>query len=177
MNQKNIKERIKEYFLNNPTEKLRVRQIERKVKVPLPSVIRYTKELVKERILRTEEISEIKLFSANFGSNEYLLEKKLNNIKQIYTSGLIDHLIEEYSNPAIILFGSFSRGEDIESSDIDIYIETSTKEKINIEKFEKILQKDIQIFQEKDIKNISNPHLANNIVNGITLNGSIEVFK
>ena len=50
MERKNIKERIKEYFLNNPTEKLRVRQIERKVKVPLPSAIRYTKELVKEGV-------------------------------------------------------------------------------------------------------------------------------
>ena len=65
MKTKSIKQRIKEHFLNNPTAKLRVRQIERKVKVPHPSVIRYTKELVKEKILDTEEIANIKLFKAN----------------------------------------------------------------------------------------------------------------
>ena len=177
MRTNNIKQKVKEYFLNNPTKKLRVRQIERTLNLPLPSIIRYTKELVKEKILEIENIANIKLFKANYGSSEYLLEKKLHNIKQLYTSGLINYLIEEYSNPPIILFGSFSRGEDIEDSDIDIYIETPAKDKPNLEKFEKILQKEIQVFIHKNLKNISNPHLANNIINGMTLNGFIEIIE
>jgi len=177
MKTKNIKQKIKEHFLKNPTTKLRVRQIERTLKLPLPSIIRYTKELTEEKILKTENIANIKLFTANYNSPEYLLEKKLHNIKSLYTSNLIPHLIEEYSNPAIILFGSFSNGEDIEDSDIDIYIQTPTKKKIPLNKFKKILEKNIQVFQEKNLKDISNPHLANNIINGITLNGSVEVFK
>ena len=60
---KNIKERVKEHFLKNPSSKLRVRQIERELKLPLPSVIRYCKELEKEGILKKTEISETVFYS------------------------------------------------------------------------------------------------------------------
>ncbi|MBI2109604.1 hypothetical protein HYT58_00325, partial [Candidatus Woesearchaeota archaeon] len=52
MKVRNIKEKIKESFFINPTVKLRVRQIERKLEIPLPSAIRYIKELEKEGILK-----------------------------------------------------------------------------------------------------------------------------
>lgn len=176
MKTKNIKEKIKEYFMENPTERLRVRQIERKLKLPLPSVIRYTKELEKEDILKTEEIGGAKLYSANRSSANFLLEKKLFNIRSIYNSGLISYLIEELSNPTIVLFGSYSRGEDIETSDIDLYIEIPKELKLNLEKFEKILGKEIQVFVHKSINEIGNKEVVNNIINGITLNGFMEVF-
>jgi len=172
-----IKERIKGYFFDNPTSKMRVRQIERKVGVPLPSAIRYTKELEKEGILFSLTIANIKVYSADRSSKNYLLDKRLHNIRKVFKSGLIDYLIEKYSNPAIILFGSYSRGEDIESSDIDFYIETPTKKEFSYEKFEKKLNRRIQLFVHKEIKKVSNPLLANNIINGIVLNGFVEVFK
>jgi len=177
MKAKNIKNKIKEYFLKNPTVKLRVRQIERAIKVPLPSVIRYTKELVNEEILKIQEVSDVRFFTASRTSKEYLIEKRLFNIKQLYDSGLIDYLVNFYSNPLIIVFGSFSKGEDVESSDIDIYIETPSKKKVNLEEFEERLNKKIQLFVYSNIKKIPNPMLANNLLNGINLNGSVEVFK
>jgi predicted nucleotidyltransferase len=177
MKLKSIKENIKEFFLQNPTEKLRVRQIERQLKLPLPSVIRYTKELEKEKLLRHERIANITLYSADRSSKEYLLEKRFFNIKQLYNSGLVQFLIDQYSNPAIITFGSFAKGEDIEKSDIDIYIETPSKKTINLEKFENLLKRKIQLFVYPKIKKVPNPMLANNILNGINVNGFVEVFK
>jgi len=177
MIRKSIKETIKEYFLINPTAKLRVREIERTLNLPLPSVIRYCKELEKERILITLKIGNITFYTANRSNDKFLLEKKLHNIKLIYESGLIEYLKQELSNPAIVLFGSFAKGEDTEESDIDLYIETPSKKKITLKKFEIFLKRDIQVFQHKNIKEISNPHLANNVINGITLNNYIEVFK
>src|SRR3989344_7597466 len=174
MKTKNIKQKIKEYFFLHPTEKLRVRQIERIVKVPLPSVIRYAKELEKEEIIQSNIISNIKVYSADRSSKEFLVEKKLFNIKSLYDSEVVDHIIKELSNPVIILFGSYSKGEDIEKSDIDLYIQTPSKKSINLKKYEKILQRSIQIFIFSDIKKISNPMLVNNILNGIVLNGYIE---
>jgi len=76
MKTNNIKGKIKQYFFLNPTIKLRVRQIERIVKVPLPSVIRYTKELEKESILISSEIANIRVFLANRASKQFLLEKR-----------------------------------------------------------------------------------------------------
>ena len=177
MTRKNIKNKIKEYFFLNPTLKLRVRQIERVVKVPLPSVIRYTRELDEEQILNSSEIANITTYSADRTSKQFLLEKKLFNIQQLFSSELIKFLVEELSNQTVVVFGSYSRGEDIEKSDIDLYIETPSKKKINLEKFEKILQRKIQVFVYNNIQDIENKELINNIVNGITLNGFVEVFK
>lgn len=173
----NIKEKIKEFFFINPTSKLRVRQIERKIKIPLPSVIRYVKELEHEKILNKEVISGISTYSADRSSQTYLIEKRAFNLKQIFISGLIDYFVNEYSNPVIVLFGSYSKGEDTENSDIDLYIETRKKQTFNLEKFEKILKRKIQVFNHKNIKEISNLNLANNIINGITLNNFLEVFQ
>src|SRR3989344_2445160 len=107
MNTKNIKSRIKEYFLLNPTTRLRVRQIERELKAPLPSVIRYTKELEHEGILQRIVIAQVVFYAANRTSSHFLQEKKLFNLRSLYNSGLIPFLIEGYSNPSIILFGSY----------------------------------------------------------------------
>ncbi len=177
MKTKDIKRRIKEYFFLHPTTRLRVRQIERLVPVPLPSAIRYTKELEQEKLIKGSEIANIKVYSADRSSKNYLLEKKLFNIKQLFASGAIDFLLEELSNPTIILFGSYSRGEDIETSDIDLYIETPSKKKLDLSSFEKKLQRKIQLLVHKNIKSIENRELANNIINGIPLHGFLEVFR
>ena len=177
MKRKDIKQKIKNYFFENPTKKLRVRHIERIVNVPLPSAIKYVKELKKEEILKESEISGVKFYSADRNSTNFLIEKRLFNVKSIHDSGLIEQIIKQDKNPLIILFGSYSLGEDLEESDIDLYIEGNGKGGLKLDKFEKILNRKIQIFTFKSIKNIQNKDLANNIINGIVLNGYLEVFK
>jgi|SRR3989344_2614359 len=177
MKNKDIKTRIKEFFFLNPTIKLRVRQMEREIKIPLPSAIRYTKELEQEKILKSAVITNVKFYSAYRTSDTFLLEKKLFNIKCLFSSGLINYLIEELSNPAIIVFGSFSKGEDIEKSDIDLYIESLARKLVNLQKFEEKIGKTIQIFWYKNITEIDNKNLANNIINGTILNGFIKIFE
>lgn len=177
MKAKNIKQTIKEYYFVNPTSKLRVREIEKLLKLPLPSVIRYCKDLQKEGILTTIITGKVVFYTGNRANNNFLLEKKLYNIKSLYESGLIEYLKIELSNPAIIVFGSYSKGEDTETSDIDLYIETPSKKETQLEKFEKILKRKIQIFKHKEIHEIKNKELADNIINGIVLNGFIEVLS
>ena len=70
----NIKNIIKEYFLINPTAKLRVRQIERILKLPLPSVIRYCKELKNEELLVTIKIGNVVFYTSNRVNNNFILE-------------------------------------------------------------------------------------------------------
>ncbi len=176
MKRNNIKQTIQEHFFINPTAKLRVREIERALKLPLPSVIRYCRELEKEGILITAKTGSVAFYTAS-RSETYLLEKKLYNIKRLYGSGLVNYLKIELSNPAIVLFGSYAKGEDTEDSDIDLYVETPSTKQLDLEKFKKVLKRYIQIFQHKSLNEITNPHLANNIINGITLNNYIEVFK
>ena len=175
MKRKDIKQTIKKYFFTNPTAKLRVREIERALKLPLPSVIRYCKELEKEEILGVLKTGSVNFYTAN-RSEKYLFEKKIHNIKEIYESGLIEYLRRELSNPVVFVFGSFSKGEDTEESDIDLYIETHSNRLIDVNDYEHILKRRIQIFRYKRVQDIKNKNLANNIINGILLNGYIEVF-
>ena len=177
MKRKDIKRRIKEYFFVNPTTKLRLRQIERKLKLPLPSVIRYCKELEEEGFLSRIRISNVVFYTGNRTNERFLLEKRFFNVKQLYEVGLVDYLKEKFNNPTIVLFGSYSKGEDTEESDIDLYIETPSRKKLKLDNFESELQRSIQIFIFRRISYIRNKHLTNNIVNGITLNGFLEVFK
>ena len=174
---KNIKQKIKEYYFVNPNAKLRVREIEKFLKLPLPSVIRYCKELQSEGILTIIKTGNVIFYTGDRADKNFLIEKKLFNIKSIYDSGLIEFLKIELSNPVIILFGSYSKGEDTETSDIDLYLETPSKKEISLEKFEKILIRKIQVFRYKNIREIKNTNLSNNIVNGIIVNNYIEVFK
>ena len=176
MKQNNIKQKIREFYFVYPSKRLRVREIERELHLPLPSVIRYCRELEKEGILTIEKIGTVKFYKAS-RSSKYLLEKKLFNIRELYESGLVEHIKIELHNPAIVLFGSYSNGEDTEESDIDLYVETPSKKQISLAVYQQKLKRDIQLHRQKDIKKIKNPNLANNILNGITLNNQIEVFK
>lgn len=173
----NIKNKIKEYFFISPESKLRVREIEKLLKLPLPSVIRYCKELQIEGILTTIKTGKIVFYTGDRANNKFLLEKKLFNIKSAHDSGLIEFIKKELSNPTIIVFGSYSKGEDTETSDIDLYIEAPSKKETALEKFEQKLKRKIHLFKYRSVSEIKNIHLANNIINGVILNGYIEVFK
>ncbi|MFA5406652.1 MAG: nucleotidyltransferase domain-containing protein [Candidatus Nanoarchaeia archaeon] len=177
MIRKDIKRVVVEYFLVNPTAKLRVRGIERTLKMPLPSVIRYCKELAEEGVLTIIKTGNVRFYTANRANENYLLVKKLFNLRQVFESGLIEHLRRELSNPTIVLFGSYLRGEDIEGSDVDLYLETQSNKKLDLMKYEQQLKRGIQLLRHKSIKEIPNHHLANNIINGLTINGFLEVFK
>jgi len=74
----------------------------------------------------------------------------------------------------IILFGSYQRGEDIEESDIDIFVE-GKKEELNLDKFKKQLKRNIQLHFQEDFKKYPK-ELKNNIVNGIMLDGYLEAY-
>jgi predicted nucleotidyltransferase len=176
MRKNNVKQEIKEYFFQHPTVRLRVRQVEREVKVTLPSAIRYAKELESEGILKRIQISGVTFHQADRTSKRYLLEKKLYNIRQLHETGLVDHLKGQCRDAAMILFGSYEKAEDIEDSDIDIFIQAKKKQVKGLDIYEKKLGRGIQLFTEPKIRNIRNKDLANNILNGTRLNGFIEVF-
>jgi predicted nucleotidyltransferase len=176
MKRKDIKKTIMEHFFMHPNAKLRVREIERILKLPLPSVIKYCRELEKEGILVRESLGNVTFYTAS-RSEQYLLEKKLYNIRSMYASGLVQYLKKELSNPPVILFGSYSKGEDNEDSDIDLYVESPSRKTMALGAFESKLKRHIQIFRHTGICEVKNTHLANNIINGIPLNNQVEAFS
>jgi predicted nucleotidyltransferase len=172
----NNKLQLRNYFFTHPSKKLRVRELARATSLPLPSITRYTKELVQEGILQKLTIGKTVFFTANNPNKEYTRQKILSNIQNIHSSGLLDELITTSHNSPIRLFGSYAKGEDTEESDIDIYIQTPEKLSINTKLYEQKLFREIHIFSEKNIQDIKNTELINNIMNGIPLHGYIELL-
>jgi predicted nucleotidyltransferase len=93
---------------------------------------------------------------------------------RLYEIGLIDYLEKKLVPETIILFGSIRKGEYDNESDIDIFVASTKKAKLDLKKFEKILGHEIQIFIEKDINDLQ-VHLKNNVVNGIKLSGYFKI--
>ena len=94
--------------------------------------------------------------------------KRIENLKLLVESGLIDYLRINLPGKQIILFGSYSRGEDIERSDIDIAV--MGKEKvISVERFEKMLSRKINFNFYNSMPTDKN--LKNNLMSGIVLEG------
>ncbi|MCK5283875.1 MAG: nucleotidyltransferase domain-containing protein [Nanoarchaeota archaeon] len=91
---------------------------------------------------------------------------------KLENSLLIKEIEQKFLNPVIILFGSLSKAEAKSDSDIDIAIFSPTKKQIDVSKFEKKLNRKIQLFVFKDKNSVSNQNLLNNILNGYKVSGS-----
>jgi predicted nucleotidyltransferase len=165
-----MKHKIAELFFENPIREFYLRQIARLTKVPKTSVSRKLKELIDKKIIIRVKSEPFDKYIANEQNLLYLFYKKNHIIEKLYTSKLIDFLIEKTSPKAIVLFGSCSKGEYDNESDIDLCIISSQKE-LNLEKFN--LKHDVQLFFFRSLSEIPR-NLKHNIINGITLYGFLK---
>ena len=98
--------------------------------------------------------------------------KRAENLLQLAESGLIDHLARANPTATIVLFGSYSRGEDTITSDIDIAIIGPSRD-TDLAAFETKLFRTISINRYESFKTI-HAQLRENLCNGIVLAGSIR---
>ena len=162
-------------FLEEPGREFNVREIARILKISPATASKDLGNFVKHGLLKLRKERIFHLYRANTENDYYKDFKIFYNIKKIKDSGLIDALNEYYLKPAIVLFGSASKGEDTETSDIDLVIVSEkTKEFPKLKKFEQKIRKKIQLFRVKNIKGLRNKHLVNNVLNGIVLQGRLK---
>jgi predicted nucleotidyltransferase len=169
---------ILKVFFDDPANEygFQLRQISRLTNIAPKSVKLYLEELLAEDLIfsKNHPISKYPIYFANRDSDYFKILKKLNTIKNIHESGLIEFLRKKYFNTSIILFGSASSGEDILGSDIDLFIQADNQN-AELFKYEKELNRKINVLYRKDFGKISK-ELKNNILNGIILKGYIKVF-
>ena len=127
-------------------------------------------DLIKIEKSETMNLASIEL---NRDKPKAIAFKRVENLKQIYESGLAELLEEEFPGCTIILFGSYSLGEDIISSDIDIAVIGLKEKDINLTKFDKLMERTIILHFYHNLK--INKNLKQNIINGITLHGIVEL--
>ncbi len=155
---------------------LNQRQIANLLEVSQPAIMKALPNLVKENLIKMCQDKETKRWSIelNRDNHKIMQLKRADNLKLIYETGLIDFIEKEYAGATIILFGSYSRGEDIINSDIDIAVIGRKEKRVDLTKFEKELERKININFYDTFKNI-HKHLKENICNGIMLIGGIEL--
>ncbi|MEK6892650.1 MAG: nucleotidyltransferase domain-containing protein [Nanoarchaeota archaeon] len=133
-------------------------------------------------LINIEKLSKIWRIKANHANWLFVKSKIVYNLNFVYKSGLVEFLTDYFKNPkAIVLFGSFRKGEDLSNSDIDIAIESGEAKDYQVNglreltEFEKSIGRKIQIhlFNRENI----DINVFNNIANGILLWGFLEVKK
>lgn len=159
-------DKLLELFFENPYSTFTIREISKKTKIPSSTVQRYLKKLRKIKLIDKENRANITPYFKN--------KKTFFIIDKIFKTGLIDYLEETMAPSAIVLFGSARKGEYEKNSDIDIFIESTSKDKLNIHNFEKKLGHKIQLFIKKNIHDLPDD-LFNNIMNGIKLKGYLKI--
>ena len=171
-----LQQRIFRLLCIKSGKSLNQREIARILKVSPTSIAKSLPILKKENLISIEKSKNMNLTLVELNrDNEKAMElKRVENLKMIYESQIVNFLENNFPGCTIILFGSFSRGEDIFDSDIDIAIIGIKEKEVLLEKFEKILERAINLNFYRNTREI-HKHLRENIFNGIVLRGGIEL--
>lgn len=159
-----INNKVFVYFCMNPHSSGHIRELARTLNISPPTCIELIKELEKADLIKKRKIGKSILISPNL-TDKFIFYKKWVNLFLFIDSGLVQKILKE--NPGtFVIFGSYSRGEDIEKSDIDIALDIDFKH--DLSKYEKILNRKIQIHLTS--KNMPK-NLIENIRQGILIEG------
>lgn len=167
---------ILRYLFRNTGRKVNQREISLELKVSPTAIANSIKSLEKTNLLeikknKTSQTFEIGL---NLQNPNVFFKKRIENLNSLYESGFVTFLANEFPGSTIILFGSYSFGEDTNESDIDIAIIDAREKEIILSNFEKELSRKIILQFYKDFSNI-HKNLKESILNGIILKGSVKL--
>ena len=151
-------------------ENLNQRNVAKLLKVSPTAVAKAIKDLIKLELLKNEKSNNmnLSLIQLNRENHKAITYKRIENLKMIYESNLVECLFESFPGSKIVLFGSYSLGEDTTKSDIDIAIIGAKEKDIDLIKYNKLLEREININYYTDLKEI-NKNLRENIMNGVVL--------
>lgn len=166
--------RVLKIFFDNPEKKFHLRELARFSKLSPPGVIKIIKELEGEGLVISEKGNIVTNICAS-KSDKFIQMKRFSNLYSLYESEFVNFLRHEYEEPeAIVLFGSYSRGEDASNSDIDIAVVTNKNISSDNKKFEKYLKRKINVSEVK--LSHAEKDFLNTLSNGIVLYGYLRLF-
>jgi len=155
-------------------EKLSQRDIAKFLKVSPTAVANSLKALKKDNFISLEKTKNINFIYLNRDNETAIELKRVENLKNVYTSRLLEYLEKELPGGTIILFGSYSYGGDINTSDVDIAVIGRKDKPLQLEEFDRILNRKININFYDSFREI-HKNLKDNILNGIVLKGTVEL--
>lgn len=167
--------KVMKLFFDSPEKKFHIREIARQTCLSPSGVLKILKKLKKENLLTSERENVVENVEVS-RSEKFFQLKKTYNIRSLFESGLIDTLRDVYEEPeAIVLFGSYSKGEDTSQSDIDIAVVTQKAANLDLKKIEKYLKRKINVY-EIQIE-AAEKEFLNNLANGTVVYGFLRVMR
>ncbi len=164
-------ERVLAVFLRNPTTDFQLRELKKMTMLGEPTIKRALDILNKRGIIKRREGKIYPYYEADRDSDVF---KTIKLARTLFVLNAVVKEVSEKTRPnCMVLFGSAAKGEDTEKSDIDIFVQARRYE-FNFSSAEKRLDRKINLVFESDTKKLSS-ELLNNLANGITLYGFLEV--
>ena len=164
-------EKLLEIFIKYPTKEFGYRELQRKTKSGSSTIKRALKMLEKDGLIKKDKSRNYFFYESSRESRKFKIIKIFYTLNKL--NEILENIVKKAHPNCIVLFGSASKGEDAENSDIDLFVQSEKKE-IDASKTEKMLNRKINFIFEPNIKTI-NVELLNNLANGITLYGFLEV--
>jgi len=170
----NLQARIFSLLAKKAGESLSQRETAKILKVSPTAVSKSIKKMKNTNLIKIEKTKTINFISFNRDEKKAIELKRVENLRNIYLSGLSGYLEEQLAGAAIIMFGSYSLGEDTKDSDIDIAVIERKQKALALNKYEKVLNRKINLNFYRSWKDI-HTNLKNSILEGLLLHGGIEL--
>lgn len=126
---------ILSFFITNPSVELSQTELIKKIKISKATAVKWLNLLVKEHMLVLKKIGTTNLYSLN---NDSIIIKHLKLLSSLFRIRPLGNILNDCE---LYLFGSCSRGEDTEKSDMDILIISDLKRDKIIAKIENFSKK------------------------------------
>lgn len=172
--------KVLHWFFSYPAREISLNDLTGLANISKSTANKVASHLAREGFLKIFKLGKIWRISCN-QQHPYNSTKKIAyNLELIYASGIIEVILAKFRNPrSIILFGSYRKGDDVETSDIDIAVETLGDEDVKIVNiFGKVpvfgYRRNICVNVLKFTRNKVDLNLFANLVNGIVLYGFLE---
>src|SRR3989344_16212 len=149
-----------------PTTERTIRQIAKEVNLSPATAAKCVKALEQKNIIKARKIAKSHLITGNIDSDTYKFYKKIANMISLEELNI---RIKQQNPQAVVLYGSYRRGEDMEKSDVDIAI-IGEKFDIDLQKIEEKIGRNIHLLFFDSFKEIP-PQLKKNLYNGVKLQG------
>lgn len=170
--------KVAEFIFNEPNRIFHIRKLEKETGLSTTAVKTSIQKLESYKIVDVESTSLTTNVKAKTDSDSYTFYKRMFNLYKLQRYGFVEHVRKMFKPEAIVLFGSFSRGEDVEESDVDILVMTSNRKSEKLDKLVDIMENELK--RKLDITMLpsldrSESEFKNAVANGIILYGYLKV--
>ncbi len=173
------RQRLLAWFFAFPTKEFSLNDLADALNMAKTTVRRGVTELQEEGFLNKQTLGKLWRIRCNRDHPFNITRKIPYHLQLIYESGLLDVIHQEIPEArAIILFGSYRKGDDTSASDLDIAVEVLADEPLPTLEFQlerlgyrEKVRVEVHLFSRNHI----DINLFANIANGIILDGFLEV--